>query len=638
MTGNALKLFFERTSKNLEKESLTEVLDSFPRFKWPFLEKMIEKGCLGYVDKALAMQLLSVDGDETDAALICHLSMAARQGHICVKIEKEDIEPAPEGLWKNEDTENACLSNSDLCHLRHLLQKSTEKAASSLIFPLLEGIKSEKKENTFPYARDIQSPVIKYNNLYYLQRYWNLETSLINHFKEMMKETALIFPVNEQLIVNKLSTQLAEKKLLSEQASAILSACQSRLTIITGGPGTGKTFTAGAFLKILWEAIELEDKPRFKIALSAPTGKAAANLEASIKATIKELDHFPSLTACTLHQLLGIKRNTPERSTTVGLSADLIIIDESSMIDIAMMGRLFASVKPGARLILLGDRHQLPSVEAGSLFTDLITYLLSYPHNHAKVIELKTCLRAELKSIIDVADQVKAGNESQAFALLKSGTEGIAFIELNDELNLDLLDYAAPLFPSFSKNPEEPFELLEQFNRFRILTPLRKGPFGVDSLNKAFYKIFTEKAAGENFIAPIMVMQNDYRLNLFNGEIGLLVKNREDAHVFFASRETGKTFRKIPYLLMPRFEYAYCLSIHKSQGSEFDHVLLLLPERSESFGKEALYTGITRAKKKLEIWTKPERLSQMIHTITHRKSGVVERLALMPCFQPYIIF
>ena len=184
-------------------------------------------------------------------------------------------------------------------------------------------------------------------------------------------------------------------------------------------------------LRVIWEAARRIDG--FNIALAAPTGKAAANLEFSIKNALRGFD-FPPVKAQTLHQLLGIKKNQTSPTPAV-LAADLILVDESSMIDIGVMGQLFAAVKPGARLVLLGDRHQLPSVEAGSLFADLTNYFLSHTNGMVQIAELKTCLRTELRSIVDLADQIKAGNDQEALELLESEKEGISLVKIDESIN-----------------------------------------------------------------------------------------------------------------------------------------------------------------------------------------------------------
>lgn len=270
-------------------------------------------------------------------------------------------------------------------------------------------------------------------------------------------------------------------------------------------------------------------------------------------------------------------------------------------------------------------------MEAGSLFGDLIQYF-SYQSKIASVVELKSCMRVELKSMIDFADQIKKGNINEALKFLEGHVEGISWTALKNERGVieqqeRFLNYVIPHFPILEKLPDNPLELLMRYQSFRILTLLRKGPFGTDALNTMIFQAMKNKMKRkEIFIAPIMVLQNDYHMNLFNGEVGLIIREKEKEFALFASRQPEQKFRQIPELLIPHYEYAYCLSVHKSQGSEFDHVVLLLPEGTQGFGREALYTGVTRAKKRLEIWSQPETIRQMIAMPAARQSSIVDRL------------
>lgn len=600
MNGIAKKLFQERSQTSFENDQ---------KGRWPLLEKMIEAKCLGYVDLSLAYRFLDQASlmDEPTASLLCHLSMAARRGHVCVKIKDGSIIPSPEETWVvDEPGQTQSLLQETFDELRELIVQGSEKMLPACICDA----------DKFEY---FHTPIVKHKHAFYLQRYWHLESLFLSEIEQKINKP-LTKQINGVVVENRVKQLIAEGKLLKEQAEAVLSAAQSSLTLITGGPGTGKTYTAGILLRTIWEAYD-HDKSDFTIALAAPTGKAAANLEASIRKALNGIEGMPAIKAQTLHQLLGIKKNGFGKDFSP-LTADLVLIDESSMIDIKLMGQLFSAVKPGSRLILLGDKHQLSSVEAGSLFADLIH------SNVASVIELKTCMRSELKSINDFANQIKSGN-AKAFEFLRGDVEGISWKEINSEWGVkeqqkQLLNRVMPHFPI--SNHFDPLDLLLQFNRFRILTPLRKGPFGTDALNAMILQAMSQKMERGAFIAPIMVMQNDYRLGLFNGEVGLIVRDKEGEFAIFPSREPDQKFRKIPALLMPHYEYAYCLSVHKSQGSEFDHVLLLLPEGTETFGREALYTGVTRARKHVEIWSRPKVIRDMIALAGTRQSGIVERL------------
>jgi exodeoxyribonuclease V alpha subunit len=611
MIGLAQKLFLEQTSKNISDESRKNI-------RWPFLEKMVAANRLGYVDLAMANQLLNNDAAlEASAALICHLSLAAQRGHVCIKIENGYIKPSPEEIWigDEEDTTGELVFD-DFAFLKKLILQGSREYHSTLITKIENGVNK------------ICTPIIQHKNAFYLHRFWCLETYFLNGIKQRFTENSLTLSHDLGLLEKKIKTLIAENKLLKEQADAILIAARAQLALITGGPGTGKTYTAGLLLRLLWETLDDEKKACFEIALAAPTGKAAANLQASIKKALNGIEGFPSLSAKTLHHLLGIRKNRFAQNLPI-LTADLILVDESSMIDIKLMGQLFNALKPGAKLILLGDRHQLPPVEAGSLFADLVNYFQS---QSGAVVELKKCLRAELKGIINVADQIKAGNYEGALQLLDEKSAGISLVKLDQgfkagDFQNQLLNYVIPYFPIFTELSENPLDLLEKFNRFRILTPMRKGPFGVEALNERIYQAMKSKMAFNRcFIAPIMVTQSNSRENLFNGEVGLLVKENEREFALFPARESDRSVRKIPVILMPPYEYAYCLSVYKSQGSEFEHVVLLLTDGMQSFGKEALYTGVTRAKKRLEIWGNPQILREMIQISAGRQSGVTDRL------------
>lgn len=611
MNGLARKLFHERSQKAFSHEP--------KKCQWPLLEKMIVAKRLGYIDLALAQRFLDGEfAEEAAASLFCHLFMAARKGHVCIKIKDGLIIPSLEEIWSSDEVTQESFSET-FEKLKELILQGSEMPLPSLI--------SQGNDSQQPF----EGPIVKNDHAFYLQRYWFLESLFLLEMKRKIMGRHPLKLINVNTVEDKLKELILEGTLLKEQAEAVLNASQSLLTLITGGPGTGKTYTAGILLRTIWEALSEHEKEGFTIALAAPTGKAAAKLEESMQKALKGVVGFPTIKSQTLHQLLGIKKNGLSREPLC-LSADLVLIDESSMIDIKMMGQLFSAIKPGSRLIMLGDKHQLASIEAGSVFADLIQAFISHP-KMAKVVELKTCVRVELKSMIDFAHEVKTGNAEGALKFLEGHAEGVTWVELRDEWGWQgqqkrLLNHVLAYFPIVDKLPEHPLDLLTQFNRFRILVPLRKGPLGADALNEMIFQLMHSKMEQqESFIAPIMILQNDYRMNLFNGEMGLIVRKKGKEFALFPSAESEQNFRQIPSLLLPKYEYAYCLSIHKSQGSEFNHVVLLLPEGTQSFGREALYTGVTRAKKQLEIWSQPKVLSQMIATSSARQSGIIERLS-----------
>jgi len=260
------------------------------------------------------------------------------------------------------------------------------------------------------------------------------------------------------------------------------------------------------------------------------------------------------------------------------------------------MNAIFAAIKPGARLILSGDRHQLAPVGSGSLFADLVQYVPSH------TVELKTCLRTDRASIAQFAMAVQAGKTEE----LLNHPEDLICHPLLDSLNLE------EVVARFDPQHHSPEQLLKRFSAFRLLSPLRKGPHGVDELNRQCHALASKR---HHSMAPIIITKTDRRLGLFNGEVGLMAQDQ----AYFPDTEG---VRRISTLLLPPYEYAYCLSVYKSQGSEFDEVWIVLPEGSQYFGREVLYTAVTRARRQVQIWSTPEVLAQTVERQAVRLSGI----------------
>jgi len=357
--------------------------------------------------------------------------------------------------------------------------------------------------------------------------------------------------------------RLAE--LLPEQQKAVEQAAKHRLWCIWGGPGTGKTYTAGWFVKLY-----VENNPDARIVLTAPTGKAAFNLHESIKRACPG----SCLEAKTLHALLGLKR-TAAWQKTEPLPYDLIVVDESSMIDLSMFVKLLSSLSNETRILFLGDPNQLPPIEPGEPFVALV--------NEKVGSGLVTPKRQESDTIIQLANAVKEADVEKAMRLV-------------DLKPLTAFKDVKQLYSTANQTIESFFaELLTK----RVLSPQRIGPYGTIALNQEL-----RASAKAQTLIPIIITKNDYTLGLTNGQVGILSGD----YAYFDGQKT------IPQLLLASYEQAYALSVHKSQGSEFGEVHLLLPPGSEQFGRNMLYTAITRAKKKLTIYSSLDTLAACITT------------------------
>lgn len=624
MTGLAKQLFTERQNGSPWKEKQKKAHEP----AWPTIQKLLDERYFLYIDFSLAQLLLkNCHANEETALFLCYLSLAVRSGHLCVKIEGDKLHPQPETLFRksSHETTNSSLNPEDF-----------EALLASLQAALCAGAHIMPKEliSIDPEPATTTKPLHRCRNTYYFQKYWLQETSFITDFKRITSSNPLL-----QSDISRIEQQIEElchnNSLLPEQAEAIRMAAAQNLTIISGGPGTGKTYTAGLLIKLLLKSLSPEARAQCNIALAAPTGKAAANLQNSLLRALTGESDALDCNAKTIHSLLGLNKRG-RSNTKQSIKAQIILIDECSMIDAHLMSKLFAAIPSGAKLILLGDPYQLPPVESGLVFGDLIKYGRS--NGSTTSVELVKCLRAELQPIIDLAESVKQGKNGLFLQMLSDENAGKGIQRLENaytdsyEMQKYFLHLALEALPHPDPSKQSHGDILSSFNKFKILSPMRKGPLGFETLNLLIAK-HMQRAAGKSgpFIAPILITKNDYSLDLCNGETGILIKQDSSCERVqegdMALFSEGDSIRSIPALLLPPYEYAYCMSIHKSQGSEFDKVIVLLPEGSESFGREVLYTAVTRAKKELLLWGSDETLTKVIAARAERHSGIADRLS-----------
>ncbi|PIE72316.1 MAG: exodeoxyribonuclease V subunit alpha [Deltaproteobacteria bacterium] len=444
------------------------------------------------------------------------------------------------------------------------------------------------------------------------------------------------------------------------QLSAAALSLISPLLVVSGGPGTGKTYTAA---RILAAHIALAERP-LRIQLAAPTGKAAARLKESMLSALSGLDetvsrHFPD-DVRTIHRLLGFRPGsgqfTHNRDNLLHL--DLVLVDEASMIDIPLMAALLEALPPSCRLVLFGDRHQLASVEAGNLFGDicgaatggwstdrcrqmkLLTGYMFSPNVNASpmddsLIELQKSFRfREESGISKVARAIQSGKEETLTACLASRHEdffhygGCCPEEDQDWLKRFVEKEYRPVLAAGSAK-----EALQHFEKSRILCAVHHGNLGVHALNSQVERILAiqNRSGGQHYQGqPVIILKNDYDQELFNGDTGILWPDASGRLQGWFPAADGSLRRLSPHLL-PLHQTAYALTVHKSQGSEFSQVLLALPERdSPVLSRELLYTGITRCKRELTIFAPTQLLLQTMKRRIKRYSGLRQALHLYP--------
>lgn len=548
---------------------------------------------------------------------------------------------------------------------------------SQLKFPSLEKLKGALINSGVCGKPGDYSPLIldEYDRLYLL-RYFEYEKALAENLLQRTSpsagEDSEVFhdPKKLSSMLEKLFSPAIEYP--DMQKLAAFTAATGNLCLISGGPGTGKTSTAAGILILL---TELSENPDPVIYLTAPTGKAAARLQQAVQfavAALKKefrgcLQDENSLRAQTLHRLLGARTDSPyfKFNRKRPLKADLIIVDEASMIPLALMSKFFEAIDPGTKVILLGDRDQLASVEAGAVFSDVCSassvnrfskdfmklytqisgeklpenFTLDNPSGLKNCsVELKHSYRFGNKSGIAVlADAVKQGDPAKTLALLKNSAsfEDMTSRRLPDidKLHFELRQKIRTNYRLMFKAEQDITLMFKIFNGFRILSPLREGPYGIKYINALIETVLREdqliKTRAPFYHGmPIMINRNDHSLGLYNGDTGIITENT-DGRLTACFRNPDGTFRKISPSRLPGHETAYAMTVHKSQGSEFEDVLVILPDKdSPILTRELFYTAITRASRKLEIWCENKIASQTSLRRIKRFSGLKNRLGM----------
>jgi exodeoxyribonuclease V alpha subunit len=466
--------------------------------------------------------------------------------------------------------------------------------------------------------------------LLYLDRYWREEKQVCDDLRALLTapppselpDLARLFPPG-----------------FDEQRSAAEIALSQAVTVLTGGPGTGKTTTVARLLALLAEQAELAGRARPRIALAAPTGKAAARLQEAVALEVEKLDaadraRLGELQAMTLHRLLGSRPDTSARfrhDRGNRLPHDVIVVDETSMVSLTMMARLLEAVRPDARLILVGDADQLASVEAGAVLADLVDGLSE--RADVRVAALRTSHRFG-EAIGFLADAIRVGDADRALALLRSGDEHIEFIENDDptqRLHAILMPHALRLREAAALGASD--VALATLDEHRLLCAHREGSFGVHHWNRQVEKWLSEDTGlppwSEWYAGrPLLVTANDYGLRVYNGDTGVVVAGPEGLRAVIAGATGPLDFATSR---LGDVETMHAMTIHKSQGSQADAVTVLLPsEDSRLLTRELLYTAVTRAKRNLRVVGSDASVRAAIGRRAVRASGLARRLQVTP--------
>lgn len=603
------------------------------------LKQSVEKKIILPIDLHFSI-LISNNKDNIIMLAAACVSYITRIGHVCLPLKKNK---------EFKKTVNHMLINK----LWNIVEK--------------ENIKLLKNQETIGNGL-LPTPLVLFNNSLYLYRIWKSEQKIVKFFSQNY--------LTKNYDIKKISKVL--KSIFSNSADyfqkiAVLKSILLKNTFIIGGPGTGKTTTIS---KLILALIRLFNNTSIVIKLSAPTGKAASRLTNTLQKNLNQLNLsdqekniFPVKTL-TLHSLFKIH---PQFHKLIFhkknfLNTDVLIIDEASMIDITMLDNIITGLSNNTKLILVGDLNQLPSVETGSILKDLCanynstnsyritklltkitnTYIPITSKNKKITIADQICIlqnnyRFNISSEIQNVSKLVLNKKLYQFGpLFKNSYHYIHFSEINNEL--DYKNMILKIVFNYSKYWKSIYDndnlesIINNFNSYRVICALNNSILGVNKINKNieilmkknnFIKKYKKNNKHEDFIyrgKPIIITKNQQSLGLFNGDIGILLNDKNQMlQAFFLS--SNNTIKIIPICLIKHYKTAWSITIHKSQGSEFEKIAIILPmNNSIILTNELIYTGITRSKKYISIYSSKKNFLKAVKTKNFRFSNIQKLL------------
>jgi exodeoxyribonuclease V alpha subunit len=551
------------------------------------------------VHAARRIQALATEPDDEVALALALAVRAVRHGSVCLDLPSLAEEPLPDGLaWPASGW--------------------SDRVAASRI---------------------AQAGVVRVEGgVVYLDRYWREECQVRD---DLVARLALPPPTVDEARLAALAPVLFPSG-YDEQGAAALAAARRWTPVLTGGPGTGKTTAVAGLLALL---ADQSDRP-LRIALSAPTGKAAARLQEAVRTALGSATfagHAEAVgepVAQTLHRLLGWRRGSRNRfrhDRRNRLPHDVIVVDETSMVSLTMMARLVEAVRTDCRLVFVGDPDQLASVEAGAVLADLVEGLRA--RSASGVSTLVTSHRFG-REINDLAEAVRDGDADRALALLMAGGEHVELLDAADAQVLaglrDRLVRQAVLLRDAAAAGDAA-GALAVLDLHRLLCAHRDGPWGVGHWNRLVERALAERTGlpigdgwGQEWYAgrPLLLTSNDYGLELFNGDTGVVVASADGVRAAIA---VPRGHRELATSRLTDVETMHAMTVHKSQGSQATEVTVLLPpDDSRLLTRELLYTALTRAERKITVVATPDAVRLAVQRPAQRASGLAARLAHDP--------
>lgn len=553
-------------------------------------------GLLDSLDEELARALCGVVGsnDANVALAIALVSRHVRHGHTCFPLDA-----SPTAIWPREAGRPDALPDAE--EWASALQRSGLATNGPL--------------------------VIDDDRRLYLRRFWELERELAESLR--LRAESDRAETSTSSLDHEALTRLFGADEGSVQRRAADNALRHRISLLCGGPGTGKTTTVAGIVALFAEHALAAGRDAPRVLLLAPTGKAAARLSEAVTRAKARIDASEDVLACipddasTVHRALGMHRSSMRfrRSASFPLDADLVVLDEASMIDLHLMRQLVDATHRDAHLLIVGDPDQLTSVEAGSVLRDLVDANdRAWWKGRVTVLE-KTWRYDETRPLGALVRAVRAGDADAVGALLEAGRDDVAWAP-HDALPEEL-DRAAAFWRE-TLGTVDPGTHFARRGHHVMLTPYRRGPSGTEALGNAI-EMRLAASGDAPPVTPILIEQNSRELRVFNGDFAMLLRGETPMAVVL---DPDGEPRRIAEARLPRFSDAYALSVHKAQGSEFDQVLIVLPEEDAPIlTRELLYTAVSRARERVRIVGPKEVIRAALSRRARRDSGLVDAIA-----------